>query len=72
MKGFIEVTHVSKRDGSRFRTLIAVSEIISIGEYGFNGAVTIQMERRKDGKIRVGIEVAESYEKVMSLIEVAL
>ena len=71
MKGFIEVTHVGKRDGHRYRTLIAVSEIISVGEYGQNGTVTIQMERNKDGKIPIGIEVAETFEKVASLIAAA-
>lgn len=65
MNGFIECTQIGKA-GVEFRKLIPISEIISVTE--IDGETFIQMERDRNGNIRVGVRVAESFEKIQSLI----
>ncbi len=65
MKGFIELTQVGV-NGDRYRKIIAKSEIISVTE--IEDKVFVQMERDYKGRIRIGIQVVESYEKVLSLL----
>lgn len=65
MKGFIEVTQVGHGE-ERFRKIIAVSEIISVTE--IDGIVCIQISRDHKGRVLAGVQIAESYEKILSLI----
>ncbi len=65
MNNFIECTQIGN-DGERYRKLISISQIISVTE--IEDRTYIQMEHDPKGRIRIGIHVAESFDKLRSLI----
>lgn len=66
---FILVHQISKKGRADIPHMIAIREIISVVE--LEGAVFIQMERARNGRIRVGIPVRESFEEIVKTLRAA-
>ncbi len=67
MSEFILVTQKSVKGGESVRRIINVKDIISVSEIG--NEVTVEMERDKNGRIRVGVPIEESFIEVMKKLE---